>query len=199
MSNNEQEANDFSLLTTNSLAHSNNSLLLNLPHLTTPTNGKFTVNSWRSNEGYKLEVTPAPQSNSELSTMLLMFSSSLESVQSNNNYIFSMNEDEVPNETSSSFVRGSMQIWEIKALKQALLMQLSNHHLKPVVYKDESDGANFVEFHKHKSHFVYVADDEGVQLLWTKDEKRFSEFIPDDRISILKVLNNVAQLLPTPD
>lgn len=134
----------------------------------------------------------------EIASHLLLMKNSIESVQSTNHYIFTNNEVETPNETSVDFTSGDVPAWEVKSLKQGLLMQLINHPLKPITYEDDT-GANIVEFHNLKSHVVYIADDEGIQLLWTKDSKPYSKFIPDNELSLVKITNNVAQLMSSPE
>ena len=133
----------------------------------------------------------------QITSRLLMMRNSIRSVQSNNHYIFTNNEIESPNETSVEFTSGHIPAWEVKSLKQGLLMQLINHPLKPLSYEDDT-GANVIEFYNLKSHFVYIADDEGIQIMWTKDSKPHSKFIPDNEISLVKITNDVAQLMSSP-
>jgi len=127
----------------------------------------------------------------------LMIRGSLSSIKSSEAYSVSDSDSASHNnETALSIQSGILSSWEAAALKHALFAQLANHQLKPLIYQ-EDDAVSILEFNKHKSHFVCVVDEEGVQFLWTDNKKPHSKFIPNKDISIKEIFHNVSYMLPT--
>lgn len=132
---------------------------------------------------------------SSLSAYGMIVGGTLDSIWSNTHYTLPEAEtDSVSNDTAISIQAKVLRSWEAKALKQSIFMQLSAHPLVPLIYK-EDDNTAVIEFNKHKSHFVCILDDDGIQFLWTKNAIPFSKFIPDNEISYPKMSHNVAKLL----
>lgn len=130
-----------------------------------------------------------------MSAASLLFRDSLDSVKSSYSYIKDSEKIFSKNTTSLNLNSESLNPSEISSLKQAVIFQLSRHPNRPAVYIS-NDGSNIVEFYNHINHFVFIADDDGVQFLWKDKGKTNSHFIIDKYLSQNILIENVSQLMP---